>query len=183
MEKIEQQAQELATTDATLVQAQVLPSTPFQTMYNRQIFRDEIQMANTEDSKRLSYGEYNDGKSETVPDQSLTVGEIVYRFSRGLPLTSRNGEYDPENDDEIILPPNWTKMDISERMDFLAEKRDEVQEISKRYNDYRNELYNKQREEEIERRVNEKLQSRTAALQSREQTKEGDNPNQLNLPL
>lgn len=167
----------------TEVQAHVLPSTPFQTMYNRSIFRNEIQMATTEDAKRLNYGEYNDGVSETIPDQSLTVGEIVYRFSRGLPISGRVGEFDPENDDELILPPNWNKMDIAERMDFLAEKRDEIQDIGKRYNDYRNELYNKQREEEIERRVNEKLQSRTQALQSRELTKESENPNQLNLPL
>ena len=168
----------------TQVVATVLPSTPFQTMYNAQSFRNDIDMETKEGvaGARLSYGEFNDGVSETIPDQALTIAEIMYRFARGLPLGGgRDAEYDPEDDEDLILPPNWNKMDISERMDFLAEKRDEIQEIGGRYNEYRNKLHNEEREKEIEKRVNEKLQARTKNLQDRQNSGEKPDPNQKEL--
>lgn len=70
----------------------------FQTQYNRTI--DDIE----------AYNEINVGASLTVPDQSLSIREIIARNQAGIPLTGeRIAMY---YDDEEM--PDLKKMDLSE---------------------------------------------------------------------
>lgn len=52
------------------------------------------------------YGERNNGELITEPDQSLTVKEILYRFTNGLPLDVpiRNPHYDEDEDLNDLIP-------------------------------------------------------------------------------
>lgn len=59
-------------------------------------------------------GELNGMPSETVPDQAMTVREIMERFSRGLPLGGmRIPEYDEDDD-----MPDIRRLDLAERQEL-----------------------------------------------------------------
>lgn len=71
-------------------------------------------------------GEYNDEASATVPDLSLTVPELLDRFTRGLPLPS-NGAISDEGGMDL---PNFDEMDlveIQEYREFLSSRISEMQ--------------------------------------------------------
>lgn len=117
----------------------------FQTIYNRSI--DDIKD-----------GEIIKGKHMTVPDQALTVAELVYRFSHGQSLgATRTPMYDDLDPDAVGLPPNWEKLDLAERFEFMQEKQQEIKDISDRLAAQKNKLAQDQREAELERRVNAKI--------------------------
>lgn len=65
-------------------------------------------------SEFKKYRESNFSPSKTVPDQSLTVKQLLERFSRGMPLT---GELTPVYNGDIDLP-DFNTMDISEIHDL-----------------------------------------------------------------
>lgn len=99
----------------------------------------------------------------TVPDQSLSVAELLYRFSHGQPLLGRSDAYyDTEQD--VIVPPNWEKLDISEKMAFMEEKRAEYQELEKKARDRKNQLENERLETEVSKRVAAKLATNRQAI-------------------
>lgn len=66
----------------------------------------------------VSEGEYNDEPSMTVPDESLSVTDIIYRFTKGLPLdnvmrTVRYGDDSEQSDDDMeVHPANTFDHDI-----------------------------------------------------------------------
>lgn len=69
--------------------------------------------------------EVNKEKSLTIPDQSLSVKDILYRFAQGLPLDDiqRGGcIYDAvdDEDDFTVDPLNQVGLDITERMELRA---------------------------------------------------------------
>lgn len=59
--------------------------------------------------------EYNEEPSMTVPDQSMSVREIMDRFARGLPVS---GHKVPVYDGEEDLP-DMKKLDLSERAEMI----------------------------------------------------------------
>ena len=106
--------------------------------------------------------EINELPSETMPDQSMSVQELVYRYTHGQMLSgTRTPIYEQEGD--IEFPANWDKLDISEKHAFIDEKRKEYEEISARLQREKNEMIEKQRTEDIEKAVNEKLKAIRAA--------------------
>lgn len=58
-------------------------------------------------------GEINSGVSMTVPDEALTVKEIISRFSRGLPVGAHIPDFDEENDF-----PDPRTLDLTELDDY-----------------------------------------------------------------
>lgn len=104
--------------------------------------------------------ETNTMPSETVPDQSLTVQELIYRFTHGK-VTEKIPVYDSEVDFE--MPANWKSLDLAERMDWLAQKRDEYAELSELFKKEQDLIIQREREAEIERRVNEKMEANQKA--------------------
>lgn len=82
----------------------------------------------------INKGEINELESETIQGQSLTVTEVLIRFSRGtLPNiqfpTYFDGE-DPDFDaDDPTLRPDFDLSDtdnIQEYIDYLQSKKDEI---------------------------------------------------------
>lgn len=78
--------------------------------------------------------EINLEPSLTVPDEQLSIREIVERFSKGLPLPStmtKQGHYELDEDDESEFP-DTSKMDITEKEDYIEERAIELQVIKDR---------------------------------------------------
>lgn len=98
-------------------------------------------------------GEVNNGKSMTIPDQSLSVRDIMRRYASGLGYSNvKVGEY--QTDEEDL--PDFKKMDLSEIHDFkkyvsdnLREKQRVVTEqMEERKKSQTLEMYNRWKAEE-----------------------------------
>lgn len=93
-------------------------STRFKTQFNFKEFPRKLEITGTRISK-------------TIPDQSLSVKDIMRRYSQGLSFGNiKVGEYDEANPDFL---PDFSRMDLSEIHDFklwvseqLKEKKEEV---------------------------------------------------------
>lgn len=72
--------------------------------------------------------EVNTMPSETVPDQTLSIREILERYARGLPL---DGQRVPiyDEDDEM---PDPKHLDLAERQELKEQYAEEIQEIKRR---------------------------------------------------
>lgn len=72
-------------------------------------------------------GEINDMPSMTVPDQAMSMAEILSRFARGLPIEAgRVPIYDEEND-----LPDIRTLDLVERADLAEQYRNELSEYAR----------------------------------------------------
>lgn len=72
--------------------------------------------------------EVNTQPSLTIPDQTMTVKEIMERFAKGLDAT---GEKVPSYNGDLDLP-DLDKMDLSERYAWLEENRYRIQDMEDR---------------------------------------------------
>lgn len=125
----------------------------FQTQYNRDEFPDR------------GY-EKNDEVSMTVPNQSLTVRELVYRFTHGMDLSlGLSRSYSSE--DDLDFPPDWNKLDLSEKMNWIGRKQQEVQDSADKLKAAKNAEEQKRRDAEIDRRVQEKFEAHKAAIEQK----------------
>lgn len=69
--------------------------------------------------------EFNDQPSLTIPDETMSVAEILDRYARGLPLGgSRVPVYEPDND-----LPDPRKLDLVERQELAARYAEELKEL------------------------------------------------------
>lgn len=87
--------------------------------------------------------------SKTVPDQTMSIKEILYKYAHGLPLESEkvpiyNGE------DEF---PDFKRMDISEQHEYLKRN----QELINDYNRKKAAAEKKQADEKMEAYYKEKF--------------------------
>lgn len=74
------------------------------------------------------------GPSATIPDQTLSVREIVRRFASGLPVGgARVPMYDEDEEGEPLDMPDYRTMDLSEIHDHQQSVRDEVLQIQNKY--------------------------------------------------
>lgn len=95
--------------------------------YQREILMQVKNMLNAKDFPKQ--GEVFTQPSMTVPDQSLTVRELMDRFARGLPLGgARVPIYEGEDDNT----PDFSRMDLSEIEDYQIQIRQELEEIRER---------------------------------------------------
>lgn len=77
--------------------------------------------------------EVNDRPSETVPDQSMSLQEILQRYSQGLPLTA-DGRIPVWHGEDNDLP-DWNSLDLAEREELLHLARERRKEAEKAYAD------------------------------------------------
>lgn len=70
--------------------------------------------------------EVNNMPSETVPDQSMTITEIITRFAKGLPLGGQRVEQFLGVDD-VLEGVNWNTLDLAEQHEFIADRQRELQ--------------------------------------------------------
>jgi hypothetical protein len=81
----------------------------------------------------LNYKEYkgqvNKQKSLTVPDQALSIKEIMNRFARGLPIEQFKPLYDENIDEDSEYLPDPRTMDLAERQEFKEQILQEFETI------------------------------------------------------
>lgn len=65
--------------------------------------------------------------SETIPDQSLTMRQILDRYAKGLPLDAKTPEW--HDDDEFNPLPDVRTLDLTEKQELLQSAKDELQTI------------------------------------------------------
>lgn len=77
----------------------------------------------------VSDGEINNFPSQTIPDQTLSVREILVRYAKGLPL---DGMKQPiwEGEDGDAIDPR--RLDLAERQELEIAARQELAEIEER---------------------------------------------------
>lgn len=128
----------------------IMNGTPFKTPYNGKNFPDTGEKLAGEQA------------SMTIPDQSLTVAELVHRFTIGQSLNGRVPLFEDENDPNVY-PPNWDQLDLSEKMDFIKEREQELRDIAAKLDLKKRTEEKLQREKEINEAVERKLQARKDA--------------------
>lgn len=75
------------------------------------------------------HGEKNTKPGITIPDQSMSVKEIMDRFARGLPVGGmRVPIYDGENDDM----PDLRNMDLADRQAYMEAAQEEYEILQER---------------------------------------------------
>lgn len=75
--------------------------------------------------------EKNSLPSKTIPDQTMSVQEIMDRFARGLPLDGAKVALYHEEGEDV---PDLERMDLSEKHELLEAARREVQEQRNKLN-------------------------------------------------
>jgi hypothetical protein len=66
--------------------------------------------------------------SMTIPDQALTVKEILNRFARGIPVEQHTTMYEDVESPDDFLPDPRT-MDLAERQQFAEMVQEELNHI------------------------------------------------------
>lgn len=80
-------------------------------------------------------GEINTKPSLTLPDQTLSIPELIKRYAQGLPLGAPAlGHYDENPEEDLLNGKNWETLDLSEKANFMQAAKEEYHEISKRVN-------------------------------------------------
>ncbi|AXH71916.1 MAG: hypothetical protein [Microviridae sp.] len=81
---------------------------------------------------RLSKGFIFTQSSQTVPDQTMKISEIIRRFASGLPLGGQRVPLYEDEGEDMFEGVNPAKMDITEKMDIINARKDEYNAIQKR---------------------------------------------------
>lgn len=76
-----------------------------------------------------SMGEINRLPSATVPDQTMTIPELLERHSRGLNIS--HGKV-PVFDESEEFFPDPSKMDLADREAYAEQLRDELEDINQK---------------------------------------------------
>lgn len=90
-------------------------------------------------------GETSDKPSLTVPDQSMTIAEIISRTQKGLPVSGVRVPMYNETEDGIL--PDVSKMDISEIYELKRQIAHTEKELRKKLQQQQQEEQQRQTEE------------------------------------
>jgi hypothetical protein len=71
--------------------------------------------------------ERNDEPSLTIPDQTLSIKQILERYASGQSLEGKTPYYDESESDEYYPDPRY--MDLAEREELSENYREEIQYI------------------------------------------------------
>lgn len=74
-------------------------------------------------------GEVNEFPSETIPDQALTVRQLLDRFQAGKDLMGQPGDFEEEDEDDAFYSIDISKMDLAEREEWLRAAKEEVDRL------------------------------------------------------
>lgn len=69
--------------------------------------------------------------SQTIPDQTLSIREILDRYARGLPLDAKQPMWD-ENVDEDSFMPDPRRLDLAERQEFAENAKAELELVKQK---------------------------------------------------
>jgi hypothetical protein len=77
----------------------------------------------------------NKQKSMTMPDDALTLETLLTRYTQGIPLEPKAGQFpdgDQETDIDDIDLEEYNKMDITEQKEVVGEMRAKVEKAQRR---------------------------------------------------
>lgn len=98
---------------------------------------------NTQYEPHKVKGEENKFPSQTIPNEAMSIREILVRYSRGMPIDTRVPIYDEENDLGSLNP---RKMDLADIQELREQYTAELAEIKQRQKE--NEDKKKKQDEE-----------------------------------
>jgi len=75
-------------------------------------------------------GEVNNQPSQTIPDQAMSIKEILQRFARGLPIEQFSPKYDTDDVSEDDYLPDPRTLDLAERQEMSEIFRQEISRIT-----------------------------------------------------
>jgi hypothetical protein len=79
--------------------------------------------------------EKNTQPSKTIPDQTMSIPELIRRYASGLPLGgARVPMYEDDPEQDILNGRNWSSLDLTEKHDFIRSAQMEVEHIVKKSN-------------------------------------------------
>lgn len=114
--------------------------------------------------------------SLTVPDQSMSIREILHRFARGLsPSSSRTPMFEGNDQTEFDeYMPDLRGLDLSEREEVLAAAKAEVDEIKSRYQKQQTQELKAKENTAIDKRVQERMAKYMELEKSKSQFRNDD---------
>lgn len=74
--------------------------------------------------------------SQTIPDQTMSIKEILNRYARGIPMDAKTPIWDDNADENDVLPDPRT-LDLAERQLFADEARRELEQVKQKIADKR----------------------------------------------
>lgn len=118
-------------------------------------------------------GEVNELASETVPDQSLSVKDILERYARGLPLQGRIPVWQSDPDDDLQFD-NWEHLDLAEREELINTYRSELNQIAFR----RKRELAEQKKKKLDKDVDDLVRKKEQAIAARKKSLGSDEEGQ-----
>lgn len=98
--------------------------------------------------------ENNSGESLTVPDQSLTIKQILERHTRGLRTPDQLvGYYDAETDPLGLNGTNIETLDLSEKYDILRNVQAKTEHLRKTYKSQQQNAYEQNLRDSIKKEL------------------------------
>lgn len=124
--------------------------TKFQTPYNREkyLYHDNVS-----------------GKSMTVPDQGMTVQQMLRRFASGMPVNARFKDAQFDSDTGMAGVPDISKLD-------LVDQQEAKQYVANRIKELQNQAAREEQENK-DKKFNEAVEKATKLIQSHEQAPAG----------
>lgn len=104
-----------------------------------------------------SKGEVNNEPSKTIPDQTMTISEMIERHSKGLPI---DGGKVPIYNGEDYPFKDTTNMDLAERQEYLESLADELVDLRRKIDADKAEKTEQQRIQELENAVQKRLEEK-----------------------
>jgi hypothetical protein len=74
--------------------------------------------------------EQNDEPSQTIPDQALTIKQILQRFASGQSLEGKTAIYDESESEEYFPDPRY--MDLADRQELQENFKEELSYLEER---------------------------------------------------
>lgn len=105
-------------------------------------------------------GEKNFQPSQTIPDQTMSLPELIERFTRGLPITTFKHVYDPDGQ-----LPNPKTMDLAEVHEMRKQAIQEIQRITEEQKQKELETIENQKLMEFNQRVEDEIARRASNSQ------------------
>jgi len=106
-------------------------------------------------------GEASKLPSKTIPDQSMTISEIVTRFAKGLPISGNHQQpiWEGENP---ILPPNFGKLDIVDQREIIKNLQTKLSQSQKDLAIKQREAADKKRKADFDKAVEKAVKDKQA---------------------
>lgn len=80
-----------------------------------------------------SKGERSDKPSQTLPEQGLSIMDMLHRVQKGLPINS--GGMTPVYNGQKLLP-DWKSMDLVDRQNVVADVTNKVEALKAKRKDF-----------------------------------------------